>query len=238
MRKSTPDEIEARFDADVERFSDLSAGQATIPDSTLAQELLILVATRHNPAPRSVLDLGCGAGNLTLRLLSALDHAPERIRLVDLSGPMLDRASERIHATGYGGEVVAIKGDLREVDLGGPHDVIAAAAVLHHLRGEKEWRDTFARLHAALRPGGLLLVHDMVATTLPSAAQLVRERYGAHLSRLKDETFRDAVFAYIEREDTPESLVDQLLWLKDSGFESVDVLHALDGFAAYVAHRT
>ena len=235
MIKSTPAEIAARFDADVERFSDLAAGQATIPDSALAQELLVAVAARHNPGPSSVLDLGCGAGNLTLRLLVALKTPPERIRLVDLSRQMLNRASERIRASGYAGDLETIHGDLRDVDLGGPHGAILAAAVLHHLRGEAEWRETFARLRNALVPGGLLLIHDMVATSLPAAGEIVRERYGKHLATLKDEAYRDAVFAYIEREDSPEGLADQILWLRDAGFEGVDVLHALDGFAAYVA---
>lgn len=235
MEKSTPAEIEARFDGDVERFSDLSAGQATIPGSVLAQDLLVSGAVLHDPAPESVMVLGCGAGNLTLRLLAQLHSPPEEIRLVDLSAPMLDRAVERIRATGFVGEIRPIKGDLREVELGGPHDLILAAAVLHHLRGESEWRETFDRLYQALRPGGLLLVHDMVAAQSPAATALMRARYGKHLTELRDEAYRDHVFAYIEKEDTPESLVSQILWLKDAGFESVDVLHALDGFAAYVA---
>ncbi|RYG29419.1 class I SAM-dependent methyltransferase, partial [bacterium] len=121
--KSTPAEIEARFDADVERFSDLAAGQATIPDSALAQDLLVAVAARHNARPRSLLDLGCGAGNLALRLLMAFDTPPARVRLIDLSGPMLVRAEERIRATGFAGDLEAVQGDLREVDLGGGHDV-------------------------------------------------------------------------------------------------------------------
>ncbi|RYG28630.1 class I SAM-dependent methyltransferase, partial [bacterium] len=85
MRKSTPAEIEARFDADVERFSDLATGQATIPDSALAQDLLVAVAARHSASPVSLLDLGCGAGNLTLRLLAGFERPPERVRLIDLS---------------------------------------------------------------------------------------------------------------------------------------------------------
>lgn len=235
MEKSTPAEIEARFDADVERFSELAAGQATIPGSALAQDLLVSVAVLHDPAPESVLDLGCGAGNLTLRLLAQLHSPPERIRLIDLSGPMLERAADRIRAAGFRGDIETVKGDLRQVDLRGPHEVILAAAVLHHLRGEAEWRETFARLHAAIAPGGLLAVHDMVATKGFAAAEAVRRRYGKHLVELRDEAYRDHVFAYIEKEDTPESLADQILWLRDAGFESVDVLHALDGFAVYVA---
>ena len=238
MAKSTPSEIEARFDALVENFSDLATGQPTIPNSALAQELLVSVAARHRPSPRSVLDLGCGAGNLTLRLLGALAHPPTRLRLVDLSRPMLDRAeraSGRRRATT--GELELVKGDLREVPLGRLHDFVLAAASLHHLRGEAEWRGTFARLHEALAPGGLLLVHDLVASRVSAADTVVRGRFGEHPVAMKDEAFRDHVLAYIEAEDSPEPLGDQIVWLREAGFLSVDVLHADAGFAAYVATK-
>ena len=237
MEKSTPAEIEARFDADVERFSDLKAGQATVPGSALAQEIIVSVAARAFPSPVSVLDLGCGAGNLTLRLLGALASPPERVRLVDLSAPMLARARDRVRVFPFSGEIEIVKGDLRAVEFGGPHDVVLAAAVLHHLRSESEWRAVLGRVFSSLRPGGLLLVHDMTAFGLPAASSVMAERYGAHLVGLRDEAYRDAVFAYIAREDSPAALSDQFTWAREAGFGGPDVVHALDGFAAWVAWR-
>ena len=41
--------------------------------------------------------------------------------------------------------------------------------------------------------------------------------------------------AYIEQEDTPRSLVDQLDWLRRVGFRQVEVLHKNSVFAAFGA---
>ncbi len=60
-------------------------------------------------------------------------------------------------------------------------------------------------------------------------------RYGEYLAELKDEAYRDHVFAYIEQEDTPRSLPDQLNDLKMAGFGLLDVLHVNSTFAAFGA---
>ena len=43
---------------------------------------------------RRLLDVGCGAGNYSLKLLTLLPNL--EVTLVDLSRPMLDRAVERV----------------------------------------------------------------------------------------------------------------------------------------------
>ena len=100
MQKSTVDEIRKRFDKDVERFSNLEVGQTTTIDSPLMLELVTQAAAATNPQADHVLDVGCGAGNYTLKLLEVLPNID--VTLVDLSQPMLDRASERIGAESGG----------------------------------------------------------------------------------------------------------------------------------------
>jgi tRNA (cmo5U34)-methyltransferase len=69
-----------------------------------------------------------------------------------------------------------------------------------------------------LRPGGSLWVFDLVQSSIAGVGRLMRRRYGEYLTRLKDETYRDHVFAYVEREDTPRPLLFQLDLLRQVGF--------------------
>lgn len=64
--KSTIEEIRARFDVDVERFSSLETGQQATIDAPLVLELVAQNAATHLVSGNAVLDLGCGAGNFTL----------------------------------------------------------------------------------------------------------------------------------------------------------------------------
>jgi len=68
-RKSSTEEIRRRFDADVERFSNMETGQQATIDAPLAMELITRAALAVTHPIRSVLDIGCGAGNNTLTLL-------------------------------------------------------------------------------------------------------------------------------------------------------------------------
>lgn len=94
-KKSTPAEIKARFDGDVERFSNLDTGQTATMDAPLAMELITQAAVRSTQPIRKVLDIGCGAGNNTLKLLQSV-VSPFDCDLVDLSGAMLQRAEARV----------------------------------------------------------------------------------------------------------------------------------------------
>jgi tRNA (cmo5U34)-methyltransferase len=229
--KSTVEEIRRRFDADVERFSNLETGQSATVDAPLAMALIAEAAAATTPHARHVLDVGCGAGNYSLKLLEQLPNLD--LTLIDLSRPMLDRATERV-GRATTGNVQAIQGDIREVNLADQEfDIVLAAAVLHHLRTDAEWRAVFTAFHRALRPGGSVWVFDLVESSIPAVQRLQWRRYGEYLTRLKDDAYRDHVFAYVEREDTPRPLLFQLDLLREVGFAQVDLLHKTVCFAAF-----
>lgn len=236
MTKSTVGEIRARFDADVERFSNLETGQSATIDAPLTLDLSTEAAAVCTPHAKSLLDIGCGAGNYSLKLLQRLPGL--EVTLVDLSRPMLDRATECINAAG-GKVIAAHQADIRALQLA-PNsiDVILAAAVLHHLRTPEEWRAVFEKLFAALRPGGSFWIVDLIESDLPPIRDLMKRRYGAYLEALKGAEYRDHVFAYVAREDTPASLIFQLDTLRAVGFAAVEVLHQNACFAAFGGLKT
>lgn len=229
--KSSPDQIRARFDADVERFSNLETGQSATIDAPLVLELVTQAAQAVTPQARASLDVGCGAGNYTLKLLQRLPGLD--VTLLDLSQPMLDRAVQRV-SPATTGQVRAVQSDIRAFDAGeAQYDVIMAAAVLHHLRGDDEWQAVFAKLYRALRPGGCLWITDLIEHSTAAVQALMWTRYGDYLAALRDEAYRDHVFAYIAQEDSPRPLLFQLDQLRAAGFEEVELLHKNSVFAAF-----
>lgn len=151
-QKSSMDAIKTRFDQDVERFANLETGQTATIDAPLAMELITQAAVQATQPIRRVLDIGCGAGNHTLKLAQSV--ASFDCDLVDLSRPMLERARERIAAANPG-TITIIQGDFRELGLAEQgYDVILAAAVLHPLRDDKDWEATFQKIYRLTAPGG------------------------------------------------------------------------------------
>jgi tRNA (cmo5U34)-methyltransferase len=195
--------------------------------------LIAAAASRVTPRAMSLLDIGCGAGNYSLKILEQLPNLD--VTLVDLSQPMLDRAVERV-SSATSGKVTALQGDVRELQLAeSQFDIICAAAVLHHLRADAEWRSVFSKFYAALRPGGSIWISDFIEHSNARVQSLMWERYGNYLSQLKDDAYRDHVFAYIAQEDSPRPLMFQLDLLRSVGFREVEILHKNSCFAAFGA---
>ncbi len=231
--KFTVDQIRTRFDQDVERFSNLETAQTSIVDSRLFLDLISQAAAAITPGANDLLDIGCGAGNYSLKMLQILPDL--NITLIDLSQPMLTRAVERLSQIACG-RVFSIQGDIREVKLGDAcFDILLAGAVFHHLRTDEEWQQVFAKCYAALRHGGSLWIADLIEHDNAAIQVLMKERYGEYLFGQGGEAYRANVFQYIEQEDTPRSLVFQLDMLRTVGFRQVEVLHKNCYFAAFGA---
>lgn len=231
MKKSTIQEIRERFDNDVERFSNLETGQLSTLDAAISLELITESAKRINPQATNVLDIGCGAGNYTLKILSKLPDL--NCTLIDLSRPMLDKAYERV-SKNTKGAVKLIQGDIREIMLRKTHyDIILAGAVLHHLRDDYDWEFVFSKLFESLAPGGCLMISDLIKQDTEVLNDYIREKYGNYLEDVGGNDYKNKVFDYVKKEDSPRSLNYQLDLMKKVGFQKIEILHKNLCFAAY-----
>jgi tRNA (cmo5U34)-methyltransferase len=231
MNKSTVAEIKERFDNDVERFSNLDTGQLSTIDAKISLELVTEAAKRIVPNAENLLDIGCGAGNYSLMMLSKVPEL--NCTLVDLSKPMLDKAFERVSEKTTN-RVTILQGDIRDVGLKENHfDIILAGAVLHHLRDDEDWETTFSKLYRLLKPGGCLMISDLITQDTESLNEYTWERYGDYLEELGGKAYCQKVLDYIAKEDSPRSMNYQLDLMKQVGFRSVEILHKNMCFGAF-----
>lgn len=229
--KSTLLEIQQRFDNDVERFSNLETGQISTVDATLSLELLTQIAASVCPNAKSVLDLGCGAGNFTLKLLDLIPNLD--CTLVDLSLPMLDKAKERISKVSQG-KISTIQTDFLNLQLPAEtFDIVVTGAAMHHLRTDEEWETVFTKIFKSLKKGGCFWISDLILHDNPAINQLMWKRYADYLEGIGGKAYQKNVFAYIDKEDTPRSVMYQLDLMKKIGFSTVDVLHKNSCFSVF-----
>ena len=233
--KSSTDQIKIRFDKDVERFSNLETGQASTVDAPLVLDLVAQAASKSKNKIKKVLDIGCGAGNSTIKLAQQISHFD--CDLVDLSLPMLEKAHERISELNLG-KIKTYQGDFREIKLpNGKYDVILASAVLHHLRNDHDWESTFRKIYLLTAPFGSVWITDLISHENEEVKSLMWTRYGEYLCSVGGEKYKEKVFKYIEMEDSPRPVTYQLDLLRRVGFKQVELLHKNSCFAAFGAFK-
>jgi tRNA (cmo5U34)-methyltransferase len=151
---------------------------------------------------------------------------------------MLERAYARITAVNSG-ETKIFQGDFRTLDL--PYqgyDVILASAVLHHLRDDQDWEMAFRKIYMLTAQGGSVWITDLVFHESESIHSMMWDRYGEYLCSLGGEEYKNKVFAYIDKEDSPRPVTYQLDLLRRVGFDHVELLHKNSCFAAFGAVKT
>lgn len=105
----------------------------------------------------SVLDIGTGAGDVAV-IAADLVGPDGHVLAVDRNPEALEGARNRL---GHRQEIEFAEADLGTLDLDGEFDAVVGRAVLMHLRSPVE---VLERLGRHLRPGGLLVMHELDTT--------------------------------------------------------------------------
>ncbi|MDP6345421.1 MAG: methyltransferase domain-containing protein [Alphaproteobacteria bacterium] len=194
-------------------------------------------------------ELCCGAGHLGEALLRA--HPRARLLALDGSATMRRVSRQRLEQFGDRAEVAAFDladGGWRRLPWA-PLAVVSSLAI-HHLDGDQK-RRLFADMYGALKPGGSLIIADLVEpTTRPSRAvaawtwdAAVRQQAMAHdgagdpYRRFVELDWNLYASGEPDPADQPSPLLDQLNWLTEANFVDVDVHWMLGGHAVFSGRK-
>lgn len=172
----------------------------------------------HGWHPARILELGCGTGNLSVTLAHAFPEAS--FYFVDLSTESLDVLSKRLSSSV---QYQAEPRDMRELQFAEESfDWITSSIAIHHLRSEEKML-LFKSAHRWLRPGGIFSYADQFrgATSELYSHHMANWKQLSQASGATDEEWR-MWMAHQDAHDHHDTLGDQIDWLRDAGFRSVD----------------
>lgn len=178
-----------------------------------------------------VLELGCGTGALTALL--ARHYPKAKITAVDAAPAMISIARDRVNGAA---RLLTFRIERFE-DLALPRgsvDLIASNMALHHVRHKAPF---YARLRAALRPGGVLAFGDELGGDAPYVQQRLWDAW-VDFARLPggltEQEIAD-IIEHMERFDHYETLGHQIDALREAGFTSVDCTWRYLNYGVFVA---
>jgi len=149
-----------------------------------------------------VVDLGCGPGDIAIRLGHAA--ATARITAVDGSPAMLALAHKALHGAGLAGRVKFLEGRLPGVDLPeGSFDLVLSKDMMHHLPDPQVLWGEVRRLG---RAGAAVCVMDLCRPESPAAAHEIVERVSPNEHPLLKTDFYNSLCAAFTAEEVQAQL--------------------------------
>lgn len=197
--------------------------------------------------PFRAVELASGEGFLSRALLDLFPRAT--VVALDGSAEMRERTAERLGEHGARGTVAPfdIARDDWHAHLDGA-DCVLSSLCIHHLDGAGK-RRLFAAIGGRLSARGALLIADLVAPSRPEANDV----YAAGWDRAAEAQSREQTgstaayerfvaadwnwYRHPDPLDQPSPLFEQLLWLREGGFATVDCFWLRAGHAIYGGYK-
>ncbi|MDR1010430.1 MAG: class I SAM-dependent methyltransferase [Opitutaceae bacterium] len=184
------------------------------------------------PAQPRILDLGAGTGIVSAQVTARV--RPGGLTLQDGSGAMLAQARKRVADFTPAPRFVVC--DFRDAPPPGEFDVVMSALAIHHLEdGDK--RALFARVHAALAPGGLFVNAEQVLAPDAWQQSLYTFLHYDTARRLGGSEAEIAASRARKKYDRCATVADQLAWLRECGFVNVGEFFHSFRFSVYAGWK-
>ncbi len=175
-----------------------------------------------------ILDLGCGTGNLSQKLLLAYPNA--RISCVDMAENMLKMAKAKLKGSR---NVLFWQGDVRDLSCREKYDCIVSSMVLHHVEGREKPR-LYRKLRNCLPKGGVFLCVDIFLSSNRHLQELYMDKWKEFMraNGLPEKKVNNMLRRH-QKEDRPVVFTEELEILRRAGFKEVDVILKHYNFAVY-----
>jgi ubiquinone/menaquinone biosynthesis C-methylase UbiE len=152
-----------------------------------------------------VIDVACGSGIWGIGIAEADKDA--RVTAQDFPG-LFETTKSFLKRHGVEDRYDFLPGDLKEVDFGENRYDVALLGNIVHSEGEDSSRELFQRLHRALKPGGRIVIIDMIPND---------DRTGPPFALI----FALNMLVNTEKGGT-YTLEEYTRWLNDAGFQRVE----------------
>lgn len=217
-----------------EMFAKTADFDTGIRQSIPRYDEMLFVITRCVPSTsRRILELGCGTGELSLKILNRCPDA--QVVALDYSPRMLHFAQSKITAAGYQQKWTGVEADFGDwannpdkFDIGTEFDACVSSLAIHHLKDEMKFK-LFQRISASLSNKGCFWNADPILAETPALAEVyktVREEWaqqqGTTLTEIRSKVGTSTAFGH-SNQDQLATLDAHLQMLSEAGFATVAV---------------
>lgn len=177
--------------------ADYDAMDFTEVNTAFASEAIALA-----PAGGLMLDMGTGTARIPILIAQ---QAPEwQIQAIDLADHMLQIGHQHILAAGLQAQITLARLDAKSLPYPNAHfDMVISNSLVHHLPDALPfWQE----VHRLLKPGGAMLIRDLLRPATPAAVQAIVAGIGGQYSDRQKQLFADSLQAAFTLEQVQQHL--------------------------------
>jgi tRNA (cmo5U34)-methyltransferase len=224
--------VKDHFETEAKQFDDIIV--QLIPYYEQMLQALIDSIPFETESKIKVIDLGCGTGTIARKVADKFPNAS--IVCLDVAANMIDMAKYKL--AGHSNTEFII-GDFANIDFTKKFDVVVSSLALHHLETDADKKKLYTKIFENLNPNGVFFNADVVLASNNQLQEVNMQRWKEYMNRkVSMEEIENKWIPVYENEDRPAKLIDQLAWLKEIGFESLDVLWKYYNFCVYGGVKT
>ncbi len=153
-----------------------------------------------------VLDLGCGPGDIPIRLARAVPGC--RITAVDASAPMIRLAEEAVRQAGLSDRITFRCERFQDLAGANMADAAMSNSLLHHVPNPLQFWHKF---RVAVKPGSPVLVMDLLRPDSPEEAQAIVDRYASGAPDILRRDFYNSLLAAFTEDEISAQLAQMNL---------------------------
>ena len=153
-----------------------------------------------------VLDLGCGPGDIPIRLARAVPGC--RITAVDASSPMIRLAEDKVRQAGLSDRITFRCERFQDLAGANMADAAMSNSLLHHVPNPLQF---WHKLRVAVKPGSPVLVMDLLRPESPEEAQAIVDRYASGAPDILRRDFYNSLLAAFTEDEISAQLAQMNL---------------------------
>lgn len=219
-------DLKKHFNKEAEAFDKQVLRNIPCYNEMLGALINAIPDTKDNP---KVLDLGCGTGNITQKVLERFPDA--RVTCLDLSENMIEIAKNKLSEYS---NIEYIIGDFTQVEITDKYDAIISSLALHHIPNDNEKEIMYKEIYDALETEGVFYNADVIKANSSYNEKLNNE---ISLKDMKENGVSDDEIAEHkgkrDTNDIPTTIFNHIKMLENVGFQEIDIIWKYYSNAVY-----
>lgn len=207
--------IGVEFDSWINQYTEKMVGIVPFYFELMADLRTLL---SQNFQAHGIVDLGGGSGNLTEQMMTWFPKAD--FSLIDASEEMIAEAHKRFSETNLTTKLQLMQEAHYPIES---VDLVAGSFSFHHLTSSDK-QLVFQNIFQWLRPGGYLICSDLMVDKGSTDHDDLLAYWKAFVLKSNGEDVWHWLKTHYDQYDHPNAEADQVKWLKEVGFSSIQTI--------------